>query len=127
MGQGEIGDPHIIEEPQALQDDDDGDDNEVIAGCRQTPVQVEVDPNDDNEGMDESEPQIDDDNNDQVPGDPAGGKHGPRGLRCGCGPKGSQRIETAAPIFMNLHVNAQSFQQRIIKMFKVTFSASMTG
>ena len=40
-------------------------------------------PNDDDKGTDDGEAETDDDKNDQVPGDPAGGPHSPRGPR-GC-------------------------------------------
>ena len=43
------------------------------------PMAADRPPNDDYEGIDNGEPQSDD-CNDQVPGDPAGGLHGPRTL-----------------------------------------------
>ena len=52
--------------------------------------------------MDDGEPESNDDNNDQVPGDPVSGLHVPGGPWGGCGSK--RPIGLVAFIFMNLHV-----------------------
>ena len=53
----------------------DDDDNDIIIGGSR--------PNAGGSSHDDGERNIDDDNNIQVPGDPASGQHGPRGFRGG--------------------------------------------
>ena len=69
LRQRQIRCPIDIEGPQNPWDDDD-DNNEVIIGGRGLHEGT---------GMGNGEPGSDDDNNDQLPGNPVGGLHGPRG------------------------------------------------
>ena len=62
-------------------------------------------------------PENDDDTHDHVPQDPAGGQHGPRGLRGGHGPIRPKRpMGPVILAFMNLHVKCLIFsEEHVVK------------
>ena len=67
----------------------------------------------DNDSMDDGKLNIDDDNNNQVPGDPGGRQHGAIGLRGGCrreGPKVS--MKPIHPALVHLYFNCQIFSAK---------------
>ena len=67
-------------------------------------------PIDDGEGMDDSETESNDDNNDHAPRDSVGRSHVPRGPRGSCGHKGPLgSMAPVAPVFMSLHVKCPTF------------------
>ena len=66
--------------------------------------------NDAYEGLDDGEPESDEDNKDQASGDPAGELNWPRRPRSGHGPEGPQGLMgPVVPVFMNLHAKCPMF------------------
>ena len=75
---------------------------------------IQVNPHNDNKNMDDGELHSDhDDDNDQVPGDPASGQHGPEDLGGGWRPVGPQGlVGPVAPVSISLHVKSHTFSAR---------------
>ena len=63
--------------------------------------------------MGDHEPESDNDNNDQVPGDEVGRQCGSRGPKCGHGPEGLQGpMGPVASVIMKMHAKFQIFSAR---------------
>ena len=108
------------------------DDNEVIIGIdsnlgalRGLHTGAGGPPNDDGEGTDGWETESSDDNNDKVFCKPGGGPYLSRGLRCACGPENTMD-QWVLPSWMCIP-SGQSFQQKMMKMYRVIFYAVMIG